>query len=94
MVTKDDRIYIRITTQVKEDFEKVAEYQGLKSASLLHSLIVGAINDAKRNTPELFKDSAETSDKQEIPVMTLEEAKADNKRKQEKDNKVKKSRKK
>jgi hypothetical protein len=90
MVTKDDRIYIRITTQIKEDFEKVAEYQGLKSASLLHSLIVKAINDAKREYPEIFKDAAETSDKREIPVMTLEEAKADDKRKQGKDKKAKK----
>lgn len=90
MVTKDDRIYIRITTQIKEDFEKVAEYRGLKSSALLHSLIVKTINDAKREYPELFNDAAETSDKREIPIMTLEEAKADNKRKQAKEKKTKK----
>lgn len=90
MVTKDDRIYIRITTQIKEDFEKVAEYQGLKSSSLLHSLIVKTINDAKRKSPEIFKDAAEASEKQEIPVMTLEEAKADDEKKQAKDKKAKK----
>ena len=91
MVIKDDRIYIRITTQIKEDFEKVAEYQGLKSSSLLHSLIVKTINDAKKKYPELFTDSAEPSEKREIPVMTLEEAKADDEKKREKDKRIKKT---
>lgn len=90
MVTKDDRIYIRITTQIKEDFEKVAEYHGLKSAALLHSLIVKAINECKRKNPEVFKASIETAETHEFPVMTLEEAKADDKKKQKKDKKVKK----
>ena len=93
MVTKNDRIYIRIATQIKEDFEKVAEYRGLKSAALLHSLIVKAINDAKKENPDLFKDSAKKSKKREIPVMTLEEAIADDKKKQEKEKKTKKNKK-
>jgi hypothetical protein len=83
MVTKNDRIYIRITTQIKEEFEKVAEYHGLKSAALLHSLIVKAINETKKENPDLFKDSGGK-------VMTLEEAKADDKKKQKKDKKERK----
>jgi antitoxin component of RelBE/YafQ-DinJ toxin-antitoxin module len=94
MANKNDRIYIRITTEIKEQFEKVAEYQGLKSATLLHTLIVKSINDAKRKTPEIFQDSAKKSKKREIPVMTLEEAIADNERKQEKDKKARKTKKK
>jgi antitoxin component of RelBE/YafQ-DinJ toxin-antitoxin module len=78
MVTKNDRIYIRITTQIKEEFEKVAEYHGLKSAALLHSLIVKAINETKKENPDLFIDSG-------AKIMTLEEAKADDKKKQKKD---------
>jgi hypothetical protein len=81
MVIKNDRIYIRITTQVKEDFEKVANYHGLKSATFLHSLMVKEINQMKKENPDLFKDSAETSDAPKVQVMTLDEAKADNKRK-------------
>ena len=84
MVNKNDRIYIRITTKVKEEFEKVAEYRGLKSSALLHSLIVKAINEMKKENPDLFKDSAELSDAPEVPVLTLEEAKADNKKKSKK----------
>lgn len=80
MVNKNDRIYIRITTQIKEDFEKVAHYRGLKSANLLHSLIVGAINEMKKENPDFFKDADET----DVPVITLEEAKADNKKKSKK----------
>ena len=94
MANKNDRIYIRITTEIKEQFEKVAEYQGLKSATLLHTLIVKAINDAKKKTPEIFQDAAKTTGKREVPVMTLEEAIADNKRKLEKDKKAKKAKKK
>ena len=77
MVTKNDRIYIRITTQLKEEFEKVAEHRGLKPATLLHSLIVKAINETKKENPNLFKNSIDK-------VMTLEEAKADDRKKQRK----------
>lgn len=94
MANKNDRIYIRVTTEIKEQFEKVAEYQGLKSATLLHTLIVKAISDAKKKTPEIFKSAAETTGKREIPVMTLEEAIADNERKQEKAKKARKNKKK
>jgi len=89
MVTKDDRIYIRITSKIKEDFEKVAEYHGLKSAALLHSLIVKSINETKRKNPEVFNDSAETAETRKLPIMTLEEAKADDRKKQRKDKKKK-----
>jgi hypothetical protein len=81
MVTKDDRIYIRVTTQIKEEFEKVAEYRGLKPATLLHSLIVKAIHETKKESPEVFKTSSEQLDTRDFPVMTLEEAKADDKKK-------------
>lgn len=81
MVTKDDRIYIRVTTQIKEEFEKVAEYRGLKPATLLHSLIVKAIHETRKENPEIFKNPIDKSDTREFPVMTLEQAKADDKKK-------------
>ncbi|MGC2237626.1 MAG: hypothetical protein WA584_15795 [Pyrinomonadaceae bacterium] len=81
MVTKDDRIYIRITTQIKEEFERVAEYRGLKPATLLHSLIVKAIHETRKENPEVFNNSTEK-------IMTLAEAKADDKKKQRKDKKM------
>jgi len=90
MVAKDDRIYIRITSKIKEEFERVAEHNGLKSATLLHSLIVKAINETKRKNPEVFNDSTETTEKHKLPIMTLEEAKADDKKKQRKDRKDRK----
>lgn len=52
--TKDDRIYVRIASDIKNEFELVAKYKGLKPSALLHSLIVQKINEMKREAPEVF----------------------------------------
>jgi glutamyl-tRNA reductase len=77
MVTNDDQIQIQITAQVKEEFEKAAEHRGVKPAVLLSSLVKNAIKDAKKENPKLFR--------REIPIITLEEAIADDKRKRAED---------
>ena len=76
-MVKDDSIKIQISEQIREDFKTLAELRGLKPAALLHLLVVNAINIARREHPELFKC--------EIPVVTLEEAKADDERKRAED---------
>lgn len=72
--TKDERIYIRTTAEIKSEFETVAEYRGLTPSALLHSLIVQTIHRTREEKPELFN-------KQKIPARTLDEAKADNRQK-------------
>lgn len=52
--TKDDRIYIRVKTQIKDDFEAIAHYRGLKSSTLLHSMIVNLIHEEKEKRPQIF----------------------------------------
>lgn len=54
--TKDDRIYIRITSEIKADFELIAAYRGLKSSTLLHSMIVNLIHEEKAKRPQIFID--------------------------------------
>jgi hypothetical protein len=78
MATKKlERIDVRVSEQVKEDFARVAEHHGLKTATLLHSIIVKRINDERKEHPEIFSDVP----KHNMPTMTLDEAKADDKRK-------------
>lgn len=78
--TKDDRIYVRVSTEVKEEFEAVAEFEGLKPATLLHSLIVNRIYKVKKENPEAF-NSPKKSEKSPANTITLEEAKKDNAKK-------------
>ena len=72
-MVKDEPIQIQITAKEEEEFEIAAEHRGLQPDVLLRSLIKDAIRDAKKENPKLFK--------RELPVMTLEEAIADDKRK-------------
>jgi hypothetical protein len=53
--TKEERIYIRITPEIKEEFAMVADHRGLKMSTLLHFLIVKAIREEKAEYPQLFK---------------------------------------
>ena len=78
MATKDERIYVRVSADIKEEFETVADFRGLKPATLLHTLIVKTIYEAKKENPEIFDKPRSEPD---IPVKTLEEAKADDERK-------------
>jgi antitoxin component of RelBE/YafQ-DinJ toxin-antitoxin module len=83
--TKDDRIYVRVTSEIKDDFEAVAEFRGLKTSTFLHSLIVKAIHETKKESPEIFeKVRAEKQDG--IPTKTLDEIQ-ENKRLREEKNK-------
>jgi antitoxin component of RelBE/YafQ-DinJ toxin-antitoxin module len=84
---KDNRIYVRLSSDVKKEFELVAAYQGLTPSAMLHSFIVKTVREAKEQSPQIFKSSAkETENKAEETeksdkVITLGEAKADNKKK-------------
>jgi antitoxin component of RelBE/YafQ-DinJ toxin-antitoxin module len=85
---KDNRIYVRLSSDVKKEFEMVAAYQGLTPSAMLHSFIVKTVREAKEQSPQIFKgaDAEETenkSAKSENPdkTITLDEAKADDKKK-------------
>ena len=90
MVTvKDDRIYVRVSSDIKADFEMVAAYHGLTPSAMLHSFIVKTIHDARRESPQIFKRDKE--EKNQTPetekldkVLTLDEAKAGNKKNKDK----------
>lgn len=55
MGTKEDRVHIRIREDLKEDLRVVAELRGLKMSQLLHTLIVKAIQEEKRNDSTEFE---------------------------------------
>lgn len=90
---KDDRIYVRLSSDIKKEFEMVAAYQGLTPSAMLHSFIVKTVHEAKQASPQIFKRGAEIENKtaeseNKTPetenldkVMTLDEAKADDKKK-------------
>jgi len=83
---KDDRIYVRVSSDIKVDFELVAAYRGLTPSAILHSFIVKTIHEAKQESPQIFKRAGELENKAPDPekldrVMTLDEAKADDKKK-------------
>ena len=90
MVTvKDDRIYVRVSSDIKLDFEMVAAYRGLTPSAMLHSFIVKTIHDAKHESPQIFKRVGEpeniAAESEKLDkVMTLDEAKADDKKKKDK----------
>jgi hypothetical protein len=90
MVTvKDDRIYVRVSSDIKLDFEMVAAYRGLTPSAMLHSFIVKTIHDARQESPQIFKRVGEpeniaTESEKLDRVMTLDEAKADDKKKKDK----------
>jgi len=52
--TKDERIYIRVAEEIRDDFDAVAAYRGLTRSGLLHSLIVRTIHETKKEAPEIF----------------------------------------
>ena len=88
---KDDRIYVRISSDIKADFEMVAAYRGLTPSAMLHSFIVKTIHEAKQESPQIFERAGDEEPKNKTPdsekldrVMTLDEAKADDKKKKSK----------
>ena len=54
---KEERIYIRIAAEVKDDLEALANFKGLKTATILHSLIVKAIQKARTENSQIFSAS-------------------------------------
>lgn len=86
--TKGERIYIRVSEKIRDDFDAVAEHRGLTRSGLLHSLIVKTIHDARKEVPEIFaktterevlkKNETETEEFDEsndIPSITFDELK-------------------
>ena len=86
MITiKDDRIYVRAGSEIKKDFELVAAYRGLTPSAMLHSFIVKTIHEARQESPQIFERGREPENKVSETekldrVMTLDEAKADDKK--------------
>jgi hypothetical protein len=85
---KDDRIYVRVSSDIKLDFELVATYRGLTPSAMLHSFIVKTIHEAKQTSPQIFERAGDEESENKAPeaekldrVMTLDEAKADDKKK-------------
>lgn len=96
---KDNRIYVRLSSDIKQEFERVAAYQGLTPSAMLHSFIVKTVRQARETSPQIFKrEAGETKNKSseskasEVEnfdkVMTLDEAKADDKKKKGKKQKM------
>lgn len=88
---KDDRIYVRVSSDIKQDFELVAAYRGLTPSAMLHSFMVKTIHEAREKTPQIFQRAGETENKVSESenldrVMTLNEAKADDNNKKDKKN--------
>jgi antitoxin component of RelBE/YafQ-DinJ toxin-antitoxin module len=83
---KDDRIYVRVSSNIKLDFELVAAYRGLTPSAMLHSFIVKTIHEARQESPQIFErgkeENNQTPETEKLDkAMTLNEAKADDKKK-------------
>ena len=74
--TKDERIYVRVNAEIKEEFKKLAEFRGLDPSAILHSFIVRTVREAKVENPEIFSEKIK-----EVKILTLDEAIADDVRK-------------
>ena len=59
---KNDRVYVRINEDIKEDFEAVAVYRGLTTSALLHSLIVKTVHEMREEKPQIFKQRISPSE--------------------------------
>jgi antitoxin component of RelBE/YafQ-DinJ toxin-antitoxin module len=55
MTEKDGRLYLRIREDIKNDLKITAELHGLTMSSLINSLIVKAIREAKIESPQSFE---------------------------------------
>ena len=52
--TKDERIYIRVSEEIRNEFDAVAAFRGLTRSWVLHSLIVRTIHETRKEAPEIF----------------------------------------
>ena len=80
-MSKQNRLDVRVTDQIKAEFQKVAEYRGLTTSAMLHSFIVKTIYETKKEAPEIFSQLDEPNALTGAPVKTLEEAIADDEKK-------------
>ncbi|MCD9186760.1 MAG: hypothetical protein LUM44_10020 [Pyrinomonadaceae bacterium] len=69
---KEERLYVRVHSDIKRDFEVLAKYNGLNPSAMLHSLIVRTIREAREEKPSIF-DKPKT--------LTLDEAAMDDEQK-------------
>lgn len=53
-MTADNRIHVRIQTDIKEELKVAARLKGLKPSTFIHHLVVEAIGQAKKRNPEAF----------------------------------------
>lgn len=54
-MTADNRIHVRIQTNIKKELSVAAGLKGLKPSTYVHQLIVEAIGEAKKKNPDAFK---------------------------------------
>lgn len=55
MKQKDDRLYIRMSSDIKEDLRILSEHVGLSMSSFIHSLVVKTISQEREKNPNLFQ---------------------------------------
>ena len=61
--TKNNRVYVRLNADIKDDFEKVAKFRGLTTSAMLHSFIVRTVHEVKMDHPDLFlQETAQNSE--------------------------------
>jgi hypothetical protein len=65
---KDERIHLRIQESIKNDALAVANLRGLQLSSLIHNLLVEAINKEKADRPALLADEVKKVREQGIRV--------------------------
>lgn len=53
---KDTYLQIRIRESLKDDLKLVSEARGLSVSALVHSLIVKAIREERKDAPEVFTE--------------------------------------
>ncbi|HEX8289782.1 MAG TPA: hypothetical protein VF556_17505 [Pyrinomonadaceae bacterium] len=81
---KGERIYIRVSEKIRDEFDIVAEHRGLTRSGLLHSLIVKTIHETKKEAPEIFERTANharvntTVNLEAVPTVTGDQEEFDN----------------
>lgn len=73
-MTKETRLNLRITEELREDIETLAEYHGLAMSSYAHSLLVKSVRMAKQEYAEAFDMRARSTTRLAPVVATISPA--------------------
>lgn len=74
VVSKENRLNIRVKPDFKDDLRKIATYHGLTVSSYVHSVLVKTIRQEKENLPA---DAFEDQDKTKTPASRVSATKPD-----------------